>query len=65
MNGIIQKVFDKYIDRTAPKTPPFDILSDIESKLIEEIKNYQLLCEKDNGRETLYVLKISLIGDTE
>lgn len=64
-DGIIQKIINTYQHNENCLCPTCISLRIVRRELIEEIRNYELLCEKDNNRPTLYVMKYSLIGDNQ
>ena len=64
-DGIIQEVITKmYIERYIMGLPTSHLYQ-LQQELIEKIKQYELLCYKDNGQPTTYITKVRLIGDNE
>ena len=64
-NGIIQSEIQSMIDYVDGHEPETTILKQLQQELIEKIKSYELYYLKDNGKETNFVLKLSLIGDNK
>ena len=64
-HGIIQEVIKKIILDIPAEWYHRSTFITLEQELIKKIKQYELLCYKDNGQPTTYVPKTRLIGDNQ